>query len=614
MPATSTGSNTEPGSGLQAQRFRAFDGVHVRMGQSRQLAYCPLTGEAKVLGNALAGILRGCRSAATLDEHAEAVRRQLGLGQAQAQALRAQLGELAAAGLLVSERALIQRCREGSDANAAAPPISSLGVPTRDRPSSLRRSLGSFAESSRGLGRAMRFVVADGSDDPQARRDNERVLAGLKDQLRCAITYVGPGEKAIFARLLSERAHVEPDIVRFALLNDERCPVATGGNRNALLFATLGELAVQVDDDAECALAPGPALRERMTLTSARDPTQLWFDGEALGGAQARGAVAGDFFALHERLLGRAPAACLHGYRDADVDTDGMAMSFLRRLRGGGGRVHVTSVGFAGDMGAESGFSLLRLDGAARDRLVRSADDYRRIMQSRQVVRAVGNATVSDGASCSGVNLGLDNREPLPPFMPVQGNENGIFANAVRATGEGHFGYLPWTILRSRPPRSEPEPRAAASVRSGSIVEALVSSFQPPHSAGAEKNLADLGSLLVELATLPPRDFEEVLRRALWVRAVQRINLLEQLLARHDHRPDFWADDVVQYLSTLREALPQGHYVVPADLDVAFGTEAAAILMQRLVLKFGQLLGAWPHLRRTALEMRRQGHEIGRRV
>lgn len=610
----SNGGNAEPESGLQAQRFRAFDGWYLRMGQSRQLAYCPLTGEAKVLGNATARVLQGCAIGATLDEHAQALRRRLGLGPAQAATVRDQLNELVAAGLLVSDRTLIQRCRADCGANDPAPPIASLGIPIYEQPSTLRGSLGSFAEGSRRMGRALRFVVADGADDPQARRDNERALVELKEQFGCEITYIGAAEKAAFASVLSERAHVAPDIVRFAMLNDERCPVSTGGNRNALLFATLGELTLQVDAAAECALAPGPAMREGMTLTSEHDPTQLWFDDQEFGAAAARGPAAGDFLALHERLLGKSLAACLQDYRDADVNADGMAMSFLRRLQGGSGKVHVTSAGFAGHLDTGSEFALLRLDGAARDRLVRSADGYRRAMHARRVVRAVTNPTISDGTFCSGLNLGLDNREPLPPFMPVQGNEGGIFAMAVRATGEGHFGHLPWTILDRRPPQAKREPRAAASVRSGSIIEALVSSFQQTESAGAGKNLANLGSLLVELSTLPPRDFQEVLRQVSWRRAVRRINLLEQLLARHDHKPDFWAADVVAYLSTLREGLPQEHYVVPADLCIAFETQAAAILMQRLVLRFGQLLEAWLHLRRTALELRRRGQEIGRRI
>jgi hypothetical protein len=573
-----------------------------------------LTGEAKVLGNAMARVVQTCQSAATLDAHTEALRRRAGLTQAQAQAVRAQLGELAASGLLVSEAMLIERCRAGSDANAAAPPISSLGIPTHERPASLRRSLGGFAENSRRLGRAIRFVVADGSEDPQARRDNERALAELKAQYGGEITYIGAAEKAAYASLLSSRAQVAPDLVRFALLNDERCPVAAGADRNALLFAALGELTLQVDDAAECVLAPGPGMGHGVTLTSEYDPTQLWFGDEALAAAGAGRPAATDFLALHERLLGKSLTACLRDYRDADVNTDGMAMSFLRRLRGDSGKVHVTCVGIAGDLGTGSAYSLLRLDGAAHDRLVRSADEYRRSMHSQQGVRTVGNITISDGTFCSGSNLGLDNRELLPPFMPVQGGADGIFARAVRATGAGYFGYLPWTMLHRRAPRWKHDPRAAASVPSASIIEQFVGSFQQTEGAGAERNLANLGSLLVELGTLPPRDFREVLQHVAWTHAVQRIDRFEQLLARYDHQPGFWADDVVDHLSTLRDAMPQEHYAVPSDLRAAFEPEAAAILMQRLLRKFGELLEAWPHLRRTAAELRLQGHSIGRRL
>jgi hypothetical protein len=105
-----------------------------------------------------------------------------------------------------------------------------------------------------------------------------------------------------------------------------------------------------------------------------------------------------------------------------------------------------------------------------------------------------------------------------------------------------------------------------------------------------------------------------VLAQMTWGLAAQRSNWLEQLLARYGRKPDFWARDVAEYLCALREALPHEHYAIPADLRAAFEPQAAALLMQRLVLGYGRLLQAWPHLRRTALELRQQGQEIGRRI
>ena len=69
--------------------------------------------------------------------------------------------------------------------------------------------------------------------------------------------------------------------------------------------------------------------------------------------------------------------------------------------------------------GHESPLYLLALEGATRERLLRSEAEYRTALREQHVLRAVRRPTVCDGAYCMGLNLGLDNREMLPPFMPV---------------------------------------------------------------------------------------------------------------------------------------------------------------------------------------------------
>ncbi len=538
---------------------------------------------------------------------------ELGLGEAHVHAVRAQLAELAGSGLLVAEESLLGRCLDTSAPQGFTPSISSLGVTTRDRPLELQRNLATFAAMNRDMGRSTRILVADGSASADARRANREVLTTIKNRFDCEIRYIGVEEKSEFANTLSRRAQVPPDIVRFALVNDEGCPEATGGHRNALLLATLDELTVQVADHVEWAIAPGAGLADGITLTSARDPTSVWPDDDSRVSGDPD-AASWDFLALHEHLLGKPLARCLDGYGHEHVSTDGIATSFVRQLRGGSGKVQITSLGVAGDLGTDSELPMLCADGTARDRLLRSADAYRRLVQSRHGVRAVSDTTVGDGAFASGLNIGLDNREPLPPFMPVQGNQDIIFAKAARATGTGLFGHLPWTIRHKAPQPRDRGRYLSAYVQSGDIMEALVDFFDQATRSGVGRNLAELGSLLVELGTLPPRDFDELLQRILWTRALQRIRLLDQLLAKHRREPDFWADDVAAYLSAVREAVRREDYAVPSDLGAVFGKEAASNLMERLVLNFGRLLQVWPHLRETALELRVQGHEFGRRI
>jgi hypothetical protein len=124
----------------------------------------------------------------------------------------------------------------------------------------------------------------------------------------------------------------------------------------------------------------------------------------------------------------------------------------------------------------------LSLHGPSRARLLSSETVYRRALARQQVLRAVTRPTVSDATFCMALNLGVDNRELLPPFTPVQRNQDGVFARILHACFQGGlFGFLPWAVLHQAPSTRWLCPddfwRMAAQVSTGQILEALVGSF-----------------------------------------------------------------------------------------------------------------------------------------
>jgi hypothetical protein len=596
------------------KQYRACDLTQIPMGQSQTLVHSPVTGAARVLPAGQARLLQACRTFATLDQHASQLLSELRIEQFHIHSVHQQLKDLAACGLLVSYEQVMNNCMTAqAQESPTTASIVSLGVPTRERPEKLRQCLNSFAGNNEQYGRSpLRIIVADGSHSQSSQLANQDVLAALKRHFGYDCIYIGKEEMKEYCAILAKNSGVPPEITGFALINDEDCPVATGINRNALLLGSIGELTLQIDDDVQCRPAPSPCTEEKLRLTSVYDPTEFWFFPEQnLPPVDHKMPL--NFFALHEQLLGRSLLWCLEKHASPAADLDTVAASFLQRL-GHDARVSVTTLGLTGELGTGSEFSFLRLDGPSRMRLLQSQGAYREVMETHQVCRSVISRTISDGTFLSGANLGLDNRHALPPFMPVQRNQDGIFGKLIRSQGESYLGYLPFTIQHERDRRWQQETRAAANVRSGGIMEMLVSSYKQRESRGAEENWQALGSFLIQLGTIPRQDFRELLQNMLWVRALQRISELEQLLARHRRQPDYWANDVQIYLSTLREALPNPDYVIPVDLSRVFGTDAALALMQRLVRRFGQLLHCWHHLCKTALQLRDSGIEPGRRV
>jgi hypothetical protein len=599
--------------------FRGFpDLTRFPLGGDRELVYSPLTRAAHALPAFAVALVQNCRTLASLQEHAARIGREHNLGPDQCRAVHEQLRDLAQAGLLTSRADLVGCCRSGADSPA---PVAVLGVPTRNRTRSLTRCLGSYLENGRRHGRTTEYVVIDGSEGPDAQRANRELLRALAGQYGAAIAYTGPEEMGRFAGELVRRGGLPGAAVEFGLLNPEGCPVTTGGSRNALLLHAVGDCLLQVDDDTVCRLTPAPGAREGLVFSSFYDPTEFWFPPEGEPYPSDAAAAGVDFLALHEGMLGKSPGDCAARLpADAGLDLDQTTAAFFRKLDRQEGKILATSAGVVGHSGMGSSLYFLTLGGPSRARLLGSERVYRRVVTDHQVMRAVTRPTVCDGAFCMGLNLGLDNRRLLPPFLPVQRNQDGVFAALLRGCrADGFCGFLPWAVCHEPPaPRvpSGADPwQSAAGLCTGQIVQVLVQSVPaPPAGTDAASCLKALGCTLEEWGSLPPADFEELLRLRLWGQLSRQAVRLAELLQQFRGLPEFWGRDARRVLAHLQETLPSRRFLVPSDLSEAVGDDGAVELFRRLVRRFGQLLRCWPDLVEVARELRSRGIRLAEKL
>jgi hypothetical protein len=303
-----------------------------------------------------------------------------------------------------------------------------------------------------------------------------------------------------------------------------------------------------------------------------------------------------------------------------EVDLDQTSAAFFRKLGNGNGRVVVTAAGVAGDSGMGSSLYFLALDGVSRTRLLRTERTYRHTLETHQVVRAVTRPTVCDGAYCMALNLGLDNRRLLPPFMPVQRNQDGIFAVLARAClGDGFFGFLPWVLRHAPParPRSAQAGswRGAVRLHSGQMIQALLGAVpRCSDPSNPAQNLRDLGKGVTAMACLPMADFEELVCLQVWDQMSKQASRLAAQLRQFGGQPDFWARDVRQLLAVLGEELTQDRAAIPWDLRDGDDDRSAAERFRRLVLRLGQLLQVWPDMVEAARDLRARGVRPAARV
>lgn len=614
---TDTGVDSKVLSGSALYRGQP-DLSRFPLADNDELVYAPSTRTTAVLSPTRAQILQACRGYATLDQHASRLATEFNCGPQHLGALRQELSSLAQSGLLVAHQDLLGRFLRHPAAQAEPPRLSLLCMPTRNRPEFLFRALRSYAQCAKEFTRELSFLIADQSEDPAMISANAQVLAQLSGEFNLSFFHAGNEDVAEFSRLLSNQSGVPLELVRFALSFDDQYSVAMGANRNALLLASVTETVVQADDDSVCKVAPSPDLKEGLTLTSQYDPTGFWFPSEEESAVLEARFSQRDFFALHEQLLAKHPGRCISEAGLEFVECDQMGTNFVRQALDEGRHVVATSVGLGGDSGIGVANPFLALDGLARGRLVRSESHYRFVMKEQRMMRCASRATISDGAFISGVNIGLDNRQMLPPFLPVHRNEDGVFAHCLRACSVGSIGYLPFMILHLRTQRwngtTEELVNRAVRNRAGDLIELLITTYQPlPDKSDPVRNTIALGRWLAQWGCAPPSELEEMLRIALTHMVSRQISNLEARMRKYGSYPPFWSSDVNLCLSAMRSALIDENLVVARDLLEVFGIEEARIRLRRLLRCFGELLQVWPDLRQASASLKERGWQLGKR-
>lgn len=597
--------NPEPSScDLGGDIFRCAPMVRLPLGNSAELVYFPLQNVAHVLSPSGARLLGACSRFASLAEHAEQILRELPAGSAGVAEL---LRTFAEEGLMVS-RAELSRHLNALPRADVPPPISCLAIPTSNRPKQLQRAVSSYAKHFSRTGRFLRCLVADDAPALQACRLSREAVEAEAKSWGAAVVYSGPEEKRRLIDLLAHNGSLPRDVLEFGLLGPSGYTPTIGANRNVILLQTAGDVVLSVDDDTLCRpCSPPECDADTLRLGSETDPTEFWFFPDRESSLAFVWPSDVDILAAHEKLLGRQARTLVEPpLANGKVHLDTACAHLIQDIWTGTGRVLITLNGSVGDSGMYSGRNLLiHKEPRTRQRLVGSEDHYQLALRSREVVRQARSATVCHGGPIMTMFVGIDNRVLLPPFFPVGRNEDGVFGYMIGRLLEGcYFGYLPWSLVHDPPQGRRYSGGVAATVRISDLVIACVSTWvRANRGTDTEHRLRSLGRHLIEVASMPPNDFEESIRMLLWRQASQRIAYEEALLHQYGEQPAFWAADLRREIEANQLAVVKPDYVVPVDLSERRTAEKPLREAQDLIRRYGELVRWWPSIVERATEL-----------
>lgn len=641
-------SEVEAGVPMAGVRYRVLSTTGVASGRNHTWLLSSRSGVARVVPASIAAILFRCDRFRTLDEHAyraaqAETRRALQAGSGKGHsrvrgiaarfmtrliaasgaqvpvrreavlAVRRQLEAFVRDGYLVAEAELFIRVRERSPTPVAATakpaPVSVLGIPTRDRPELLARALESYAGNLREYGRNVQVIVADDSRKPGSGDANRAVARHVEKEFGIEITVVDHEWRARYAQRLADETGIPLDVVRFAVLGDARCQQSYGAARNTLHLLCAGKMAVHVDDDTLC---QHWRVAERSPSTRSADEdggTQFWFLPEGLESCAGVEPVSVDFIGSHEMLLGVSDSELVGsitaGTLAVEINDPSAGWIAYNRDTADAGGVGVTLGGGVGDSGLRNSWPRLFFEGPSFDRLIGDESGYRDRLATRQIVRLAPRTTVTDSSLCIGMNLGLDHRRLLPPFMPVQRMEDGIFMTVLRRCMPGvRVGHLALAVEHRPAGRADRETlyfdRVGREFQVNDFLQwCILSVGTGRRDNNPEQNFRSLGRYLEAMAELSLREFEVQLRLAGARVLNQQITVLERRLGNASgQRMTRWVNDSARYLQALRFGLILSDLVVPTDLQGR--PEERMLTLQALIGQYGALVRQWPDLWQAA--------------
>jgi len=599
--------------------YRCVELLRFPLGDNKELVYFSDDRVAHVLPRDITRVLDACRTFKTLEDHAQNVCDKLKFGPERAGNVEKLLSDLVQTGMLVTQQELLTECASQAVPMETEPLIATVGIVTCNRSAQLERCLESYIQNCRQHGRDNDFVVMDDSSSAQVRDEHRDKLQSLKQQYGVELRYAGHEEKLAFTDALVSASGLPAEVVRFALFDVFKCGDSIGANRNALLLDTAGDLIFSADDDTVCRLTPHPELNRDLAFFSEIDPTEFWFYSDRDAALEAAPSVDRDLLGLHETMLGRNLGNVLKEVSGPDVQMNEVCPHLYNGLKSGAGTIRVTLNGIVGDSAipTPAGY-LIGLRGKTRERFVQSQADYDSAFASREVMRSVDRPSIYHGTQLMGTVLGIDNRNLLPPFMPVLRNEDGNFGYVLSTCFEhSFFGHLPWAVLHAAENRKY-YPDFMKHVADRTFSDVLIFSMAacPPRPGrlSGEERLHRLGAYLSEIGNLALPEFQEFIQLQVSLRISQLLSSLEQLLRKHNGSPAYWARDLRQYIDTTQESLQSKDCIVAQDLRQGRTDSEAVRLSQQLIFEFGRLLQVWPELMAAARTLRRRGVRLAQPV
>ena len=325
------------------RQFKFFKGTVTRAGPDAALFVSEITYRACVVPMEVMTAAASCTSFGTIEEHATQLANQNTDGLFRpAEFWVTALRRAAECGLILRKAEVVDRINDALSKPSRQDRISTIAIPTRNRPEMLSRLLSSVAEGLVRFDRQIEVRIVDDSDHPPLARLNRQVAVAFSQHPAMSIVYADRVARSRYAVALANESGVASEVVTFGLNGGSAACFSAGAARNCILATCAGGRLLFVDDDMLFRVCSSPSCSDHLAIGMRPEYFGTWFIRDQ--DRATRTDLDEDLLALHDRMLGfgRSSLATLGDGQLPNVN--GCSTRLLRRIEAGDSAVLISTM------------------------------------------------------------------------------------------------------------------------------------------------------------------------------------------------------------------------------------------------------------------------------
>lgn len=557
------------------------------------------------------GSLLHCSQFKTLDQHTASIIESNPGMQGQQADIRKVLQSMLDSGIMISAKSASDRLKTGVGDSAEGKDTTApvVAILTWERPQALERLLESIV-SNCDTEKLHRLYVIDDSRKPENITLNQAITDRFNARIAAPLEYFGQAEQQSLLNKLVARLPDHESGIRF-LADQSRWKDhwTSGLTRNLALLLSCGHRLVMIDDDTICDVYDPP--QQKPDITFSDRPREAVFFASEQEWAHLHQPINPDPINRHLQCLGLTVSEALNvlgqSHLKAAGFSDATAIQLSELLPDS--PVLLTECGSLGCPGTGNNTWLPDMAPKSLKRMLASAAETTHALTSRKVWSGRNQPHFAPGSNMSQIT-GFDNRQMLPPYLPILRGEDRlfgymldfIFPNSVALDYPWAIPHLPIPDRRWRDGDLSFKPADSFPMF---FVEKIVEHKSSCHSSSASDRLSSLSTWFDDMASASDDSLVAMYRHNRLQSDSERLNHLTDLLASGEATPVNWQNYLRNGISQLNADLNKASRAdftvkgMPATME----SDELLVFWKKVWCDFATALKVWPEIRDAATKI-----------